>query len=68
MISSRRTECSVYFTLPNGQAVVITGRFVLEQTQSGDALGRFAYGIISIEGFTQTTVPIFVPTPLQNRA
>jgi hypothetical protein len=68
MTSSGPTECFVYFTRPDAQAAVIAGRFVLGQTQSGDALGRFAFGIISIAGCTNTTVPIFVPTPLQNRA
>jgi serine/threonine-protein kinase HipA len=44
MISSRPTECFVYITLPGAHAAVTAGRFVLEQTPSGDALGRFVYG------------------------
>lgn len=44
MISNHPTECFVYITLPGARAAVTAGRFVLEQTPSGDALGRFIYG------------------------
>ena len=44
MTSSRPTECFVYITLPGAREAVTAGRFVLEQTRSGDALGRFVYG------------------------
>jgi serine/threonine-protein kinase HipA len=44
MTSSRPNECFVYITLPGTRAAVTAGRFVLEQTPSGDALGRFVYG------------------------
>ncbi|MGA9667736.1 MAG: type II toxin-antitoxin system HipA family toxin [Terracidiphilus sp.] len=44
MTSSRSTECFVYITLPGAREAVTAGRFVLEQTPSGDALGRFVYG------------------------
>ena len=44
MTSSRPTECFVYITLPGARAAVIAGRFVLEATPSGEALGRFVYG------------------------
>jgi serine/threonine-protein kinase HipA len=38
------TECFVYITLPGVRAAVTAGRFVLEQTPSGDPVGRFVYG------------------------
>ena len=44
MTFSRPTECFVYITLPGAREAVTAGRFVLEQTRSGDALGRFVYG------------------------
>ena len=44
MTSSRPTECFVYITLPGAGTAVTAGRFVLEQTPSGEALGRFVYG------------------------
>ncbi len=44
MTSSRSTECFVYITPPGEREAVTAGRFVLEQTPSGDALGRFVYG------------------------
>ena len=44
MISNHPTECFVYITLPGARAAVTAGRFVLEQTSSGGALGRFIYG------------------------
>jgi serine/threonine-protein kinase HipA len=44
MTSNRPTECFVYITLPGARGAVTAGRFVLEQTPSGDALGRFVYG------------------------
>ena len=44
MISNHPTECFVYITLPGARAAVTAGRFVLEQTPSGEALGRFIYG------------------------
>ena len=44
MTSSRPTECFVYITLPGAREAVTAGRFVLEQTRSGDDLGRFVYG------------------------
>ncbi len=37
-------ECYVYITLPGQIAAVTAGRFVLEKTARGDALGRFVYG------------------------
>ncbi len=44
MTSSRPPECFVYITLPGAHAAVTAGRFVLQPTPSGDALGRFVYG------------------------
>ncbi len=44
MTSNRPTECFVYITLPGARTAVTAGRFVLEQTSGGDALGRFVYG------------------------
>jgi serine/threonine-protein kinase HipA len=44
MTSNRPTECFVYITLPGARSAVTAGRFVLEQTPSGDAFGRFIYG------------------------
>lgn len=44
MTSNRPTECFVYITLPGAREAVTAGRFVLEETPSGDALGRFVYG------------------------
>ncbi len=38
------TECFVYITLPGARAATTAGRFVLEQTTSGKALGQFVYG------------------------
>ena len=44
MTSRPPTECFVYITLPGARAATTAGRFVLEQTTSGKALGRFVYG------------------------
>jgi serine/threonine-protein kinase HipA len=44
MTSSHPPQCFVYITLPGARAAVTAGRFVLEQTPSGEALGRFVYG------------------------
>jgi serine/threonine-protein kinase HipA len=44
MTSSQPTECFVYITLPGARAAVTAGRFALEQTPGGEALGRFVYG------------------------
>ena len=44
MTSSRPSECFIYITLPDAHKAVTAGRFVLEQTPSGEALGRFVYG------------------------
>lgn len=44
MTSSRPTECFIYITLPGARTAVTAGRFVLEQSPSGEALGRFVYG------------------------
>jgi serine/threonine-protein kinase HipA len=44
MTSSRPKECFIYITLPGARTAVTAGRFVLEQTRSGEALGRFVYG------------------------
>lgn len=38
------TQCFVYITLPGARAAVTAGRFVLEQTPTGDPIGRFVYG------------------------
>jgi serine/threonine-protein kinase HipA len=38
------SECFVYVTLPGSTSATTAGRFVLEQTQQGDPLGRFVYG------------------------
>ncbi len=37
-------ECYVYITLPGETSSVTAGRFVLEKTAHGQALGRFVYG------------------------
>src|SRR4029077_17268844 len=37
-------ECFVYITLPSATSAITAGRFVLEQNQKGDPLGRFVYG------------------------
>jgi serine/threonine-protein kinase HipA len=45
MISKESSaECYVYITLPGETSSVTAGRFVLEKTARGDALGRFVYG------------------------
>jgi len=44
MSSNPRRECFVYITLPGKTSAVTAGKFVLEQTDSGAALGRFVYG------------------------
>jgi serine/threonine-protein kinase HipA len=44
MTSSRLGECFVYITLPGAHTATTAGRFVLEQTPRGEALGRFVYG------------------------
>jgi serine/threonine-protein kinase HipA len=38
------SECYVYITLPGEISSVTAGRFVLERTTHGQALGRFVYG------------------------
>jgi serine/threonine-protein kinase HipA len=38
------SECFVYITLPGATSAITAGRFVLEQNQRGDPLGRFVYG------------------------
>jgi serine/threonine-protein kinase HipA len=38
------SECFVYITLPGATSAITVGRFVLEQNQKGDPLGRFVYG------------------------
>ncbi len=45
MISKESSaECYVYITLPGQISSVTAGRYVLEKTPRGDALGRFVYG------------------------
>ena len=44
MSSNPGRECFVYITLPGKTSAVTAGKFVLEQTDSGAALGRFVYG------------------------
>ncbi|AXC15447.1 hypothetical protein ACPOL_6203 [Acidisarcina polymorpha] len=44
MTSRHSTECFVYVTLPGARAATTAGRFVLEQTPTGDPIGRFVYG------------------------
>jgi len=44
MTSKRPTACFVYITLPGARAAVTVGRFVLEETPTGDPIGRFVYG------------------------
>src|SRR5580693_9434892 len=44
MISRSPSECFVYITLPGASAPTTAGRFVLEQTPTGDLIGRFVYG------------------------
>src|SRR3984957_5300661 len=44
MTSKSPSECFVYITLPGASAPTIAGRFVLEQTPTGDPIGRFVYG------------------------
>ena len=38
------SECFVYITLPGATSSITAGRFVLEQNQKGDPIGRFVYG------------------------
>jgi serine/threonine-protein kinase HipA len=42
--SKPSSECFVYITLPGQVSPVTAGRFVLDKTIGGDALGRFVYG------------------------
>jgi len=44
MTSNSPRECFVYITLPGKVSAVTAGKFVLDQTSSGDPLGRFVYG------------------------
>ena len=44
MSSNSALECYVYITLPGKTVPVTAGKFVLDQTSSGDPLGRFVYG------------------------
>jgi serine/threonine-protein kinase HipA len=44
MSSKPPRECFVYITLPGKVSAVTAGKFVLDQTRSGDPLGRFVYG------------------------
>jgi len=44
MSSNSAQECYVYITLPGKTAPVTAGKFVLDETSSGDPLGRFVYG------------------------
>jgi len=44
MTSRHSTECFVYVSLPGARAATTAGRFVLEQTPTGDPIGRFVYG------------------------
>ncbi len=44
MTSKSPSECFVYITLPGASAPTTAGRFVLEQTPTGDPIGRFVYG------------------------
>lgn len=41
---SRMKECFVYIQLPGSMETVTCGKFGLEQTKSGGAVGRFVYG------------------------
>jgi serine/threonine-protein kinase HipA len=41
---SPRQECYVYITLPGKVTATTAGKFVLEQSPSGQPLGRFIYG------------------------
>ncbi|MGO8786393.1 MAG: type II toxin-antitoxin system HipA family toxin [Terriglobia bacterium] len=43
------SQCFVYITLPGKVSAVTAGKFVLEQTSSGDPLGRFVYGQTYLE-------------------
>ncbi len=44
MTSNSTRECFVYITLPGKVSAVTAGKFVLDQTSSGNPLGRFVYG------------------------
>jgi len=44
MSSNSLRECYVYITLPGKTVAITAGKFVLDQTSSGDPLGRFVYG------------------------
>lgn len=44
MSSNSARECYVYITLPGKTVAVTAGKFVLDETSSGDPLGRFVYG------------------------
>lgn len=44
MTSSAAPECYVYITLPGTVDPVTAGKFVLDQTRTGVAVGRFIYG------------------------
>lgn len=44
MTSKRPTECFVYITLPGARAAVTAGKFVLDETPTGDPIGHFIYG------------------------
>ncbi len=46
---SSDSQCFVYITLPGKVSAVTAGKFVLEQTSSGDPLGRFVYGQTYLE-------------------
>ena len=41
---SSDSQCFVYITLPGKVSAVTAGKFVLDQTSSGNPLGRFVYG------------------------
>jgi serine/threonine-protein kinase HipA len=43
-MTSKALECFVYITLPGATSAVTAGKFVLDQTRTGDPLGRFVYG------------------------
>ena len=44
MTSKNPTESFVYITLPGARTAITAGKFVLEQTPTGDPIGRFVYG------------------------
>jgi serine/threonine-protein kinase HipA len=44
MTSKPPPECFVYITLPRAETATTAGRFVLEETSSGEPFGRFIYG------------------------